>query len=59
MGRLFSYNKEERLVFFIGLLAAAANGCAFPIFSLFLSRMIDVLSSSDPRLYPEEFRAEL
>lgn len=44
LSRLFVYNQDERSIFYLGLLASAANGCAFPIFSLFLSEMIEVLS---------------
>ena len=43
MGRLFEYNKDERGYFIIGMIAALCNGCVFPIFSLFLARIIAVL----------------
>ncbi|KAM3147561.1 hypothetical protein pb186bvf_000368 [Paramecium bursaria] len=43
MGRLFEYNKDERCYFVIGMIAALCNGCVFPIFSLFLARIIAVL----------------
>jgi ATP-binding cassette subfamily B (MDR/TAP) protein 1 len=59
MSRLFEYNKGERPYLYLGLLAAAGNGCVFPIFSLFLSQMINVLSQLDPRAFaPEEREAK-
>lgn len=48
MGRLLVYNKDEKVQFIIGIIAALANGCAFPVFSLFLSEMIVVLVQSNP-----------
>ncbi|CAD8206584.1 unnamed protein product [Paramecium octaurelia] len=48
IGRLFTYNSEEKIQFVIGILAALANGCIFPIFSLFLGDMITVLVESNP-----------
>mgnify|MGYP001807954236 CR=1 FL=1 len=58
MGRLFSYNKSERIQFLLGVLAAMANGCTFPIFSIFLSDMITVLALSNPRNYNDDERSE-
>ncbi|CAD8161006.1 unnamed protein product [Paramecium pentaurelia] len=58
MGRLFSYNKSERFQFLLGVLAAMANGCTFPIFSIFLSDMITVLALSNPKNYNDEERSE-
>lgn len=58
MGRLFNYNKSERIPFILGVLAAMANGCTFPIFSIFLSDMITVLALSNPRDYSDEERSE-
>jgi len=49
MGRLFAYNSNERPQFIVGLIAALANGCAFPIFSFFLSRMITILVKMNPK----------
>lgn len=43
MGRLFKYSKNEIIQLIVGILAAIANGCTFPVFSLFLSEMIVVL----------------
>ncbi|CAK64833.1 unnamed protein product (macronuclear) [Paramecium tetraurelia] len=48
MGRLFTYNSDEKAQFFIGIIAALANGCTFPVFSLFLAEMITVLVESNP-----------
>ncbi|CAD8176907.1 unnamed protein product [Paramecium pentaurelia] len=48
MGRLFTYNSDEKPQFFIGIIAALANGCTFPVFSLFLAEMITVLVESNP-----------
>ncbi|CAD8124583.1 unnamed protein product [Paramecium sonneborni] len=48
MGRLFTYNSDEKPQFFIGIIAALTNGCTFPVFSLFLAEMITVLVESNP-----------
>lgn len=53
MFRLFKYNKEERVYFVSGLLAAVLNGSIFPLFSLFLSEMITVLLESNPKFFDE------
>ncbi|CAD8092756.1 unnamed protein product [Paramecium primaurelia] len=58
MGRLFTYNQSERLQFIIGILAALANGCTFPLFSLFLSDIITVLAQSNPKQYNGTIREE-
>jgi ATP-binding cassette subfamily B (MDR/TAP) protein 1 len=42
--RLFQYNKPDVCIMLIGMLAALINGCIFPVFSLFLARMIEVLT---------------
>lgn len=44
MGRLFDYNKSERIPFILGILAAIGNGCCFPVFSIFLSDILAVLA---------------
>lgn len=49
--RLFGYNKDEIIFFYLGILVAMGNGCTFPIFSLFLAEMISVLSQSNPTFY--------
>lgn len=57
MGRLFNYNKKERIPFLIGIVVSLANGCTFPLFSLFLSDIITVLALSNPKLYAGSERA--
>jgi hypothetical protein len=42
--RLFSYAKGEELLFVLGIFVAIVNGLIFPTFSIFLSRMLTVLS---------------
>ena len=43
-GRVFSYGKDKCVFLVVGIIFALANGTIFPIFSLFLARMIEVLS---------------
>lgn len=54
MTKLYSYNKEERPQFILGILISMANGCVFPIFSLYLSDMINVMTQINPSFYPPE-----
>jgi ATP-binding cassette, subfamily B (MDR/TAP), member 1 len=45
-----SYSSEKKLTFFFGILAAVVNGLIFPVFTIFLSKMLNVLIkfSDDP-----------
>ena len=49
-GRLFAYSKDKLPAFAIGTIAALANGVVFPIFSIFLSKMLAslLMISYDP-----------
>ena len=49
-GRLFAYASEHKCLFFLGILASIGNGLVFPIFSIFLSKMLAslVYFSTDP-----------
>jgi ATP-binding cassette subfamily B (MDR/TAP) protein 1 len=38
-----AYSSEKKLVFFFGVIAAIVNGCIFPAFTIFLSKMLNVL----------------
>lgn len=42
-GRLFSYCSHQKLLFAIGILVAMMNGIIFPIFSIFLAKMLAIL----------------
>lgn len=42
--RLFQYNRPDMCLMFAGMVAALLNGCIFPVFSLFLAKMIEVLT---------------
>ena len=41
--RLFAYCSDKRGLFALGFLVCIANGMIFPIFSIFLSKMLAVL----------------
>lgn len=41
--RIFSYGKGSMWAFFIAVLMAGMNGAIFPIFSIFLSKMLAIL----------------
>ena len=41
--RIFSYSSDRCGLFIVGIIFALANGTIFPIFSLFLARMLNVL----------------
>ena len=41
--RLFAYSESKMCIFMVGIVAALANGVIFPIFSIFLARMLAVL----------------
>ncbi len=41
--RLFSYAKDSKLLFAIGILVAIVNGLIFPAFTIFLSKMLTIL----------------
>lgn len=43
MSRLFSYNRKEILFFILGSIASLANGCTFPIFSIFFADITVIL----------------
>jgi ATP-binding cassette, subfamily B (MDR/TAP), member 1 len=49
-GRLFGYASDKKCLFFLGFLVSVLNGCVFPVFSIFLSKMLAVLVNfgSDP-----------
>lgn len=38
--RVFAYSKDKIPLFVVGIIAALANGVIFPIFSIFLSKML-------------------
>lgn len=42
-GRLFSYGSHRKGLFAIGIVACMLNGVVFPIFSIFLGKMLGVL----------------
>lgn len=41
--RLFSYGSGDKLVFTIGSIVAIINGFIFPVFSIFLAKMLGIL----------------
>ena len=41
--RLFAYSVDKLGLFIAGILMALANGVIFPIFSIFLARMLSAL----------------
>jgi ATP-binding cassette subfamily B (MDR/TAP) protein 1 len=43
-GRLFAYNKPDIWLFITGTIGALANGAIFPLFSLYLAKMISILT---------------
>lgn len=49
-GRLFAYASDKKILFIIGFIVSIANGLIFPIFSIFISKMLAVLIqfNSDP-----------
>ena len=50
-GRIFSYASDKVLLFAAGILLALANGVIFPIFSIYLAKMlVALLSLSNPDL---------
>lgn len=38
--RIFAYSKDKIHIFILGIVCALANGVIFPIFSIFLSKML-------------------
>jgi hypothetical protein len=38
--RIFAYSKDKLPNFIVGIIAALASGVVFPIFSIFLSKML-------------------
>ena len=46
-GRLFAYCDHRKCLFFLGVVVAVLNGLIFPIFSIFLAKMIGVLLNFD------------
>lgn len=42
-GRLFAYCSDKKLLFGIGIMVAMMNGVIFPIFSIFLAKMLAIL----------------
>jgi ATP-binding cassette subfamily B (MDR/TAP) protein 1 len=38
--RIFAYSKDKIHIFILGIIFALANGVIFPIFSIFLSKML-------------------
>jgi ATP-binding cassette, subfamily B (MDR/TAP), member 1 len=42
-GRLFSYASDKKCLFLLGFFVSVINGCIFPVFSIFLSKMLAVL----------------
>ena len=46
-GRLFSYNKNEKIYTLIGLLASLAGGCVLPFLAILIAQMIDILAFPD------------
>jgi len=41
--RLLAYNSDNKCIFALGIAASIANGLIFPVFSIFLSKMLSVL----------------
>lgn len=41
--RIFAYSKDKLPIFMVGVVAALINGVIFPIFSIFLSKMLAAL----------------
>lgn len=41
--RLFSYASDSKCLFLLGILVAITNGLIFPAFSVFLSKMLNIL----------------
>ena len=46
-GRLFAYCSHRCCLFIVGIIAAILNGFTFPIFSIFIAKMIGVLLNFD------------
>jgi hypothetical protein len=41
--RLFSYSSHRKGLFAVGVVACICNGLVFPVFSIFLARMLAIL----------------
>jgi hypothetical protein len=41
--RIFSYSKDKRIIFILGIIAALALGVIYPVFSIFLSKIFSSL----------------
>lgn len=42
-GRVFSYSSGKACQFILGIIVAILNGLIFPVFSIFLSKMLTIL----------------
>eukprot|EP00331_Platyophrya_macrostoma_P007656 CAMPEP_0176430740 /NCGR_PEP_ID=MMETSP0127-20121128/14418_1 /TAXON_ID=938130 /ORGANISM="Platyophrya macrostoma, Strain WH" /LENGTH=1373 /DNA_ID=CAMNT_0017812657 /DNA_START=12 /DNA_END=4133 /DNA_ORIENTATION=+ len=56
MTKLKKYSKPERCIFYIGLLAAIANGTVFPFYAVVLSRILQVTSNPFSPTFSEDVR---
>ena len=56
-GRLFDYVTDKKLLFAIGFLVSVGNGMIFPIFSIFISKMLAALILFDDN--PSQARTDV